>query len=122
MSVNVQFPNVDKRVSKVYRIIIKQDTDAYLNIYLVEAALKKLLQLKIPFVLGKIWCIKNERKRYPSGMSYIFSAKSINRIIKSVNRNIYKIKNSFEEDMLFGALLREANFSFFDSFISFNYN
>lgn len=110
-----------KEYQQFYDTIIKLDTDTFLNIKLVKIILNRILKLNKTLVLGKIWHINNKSNMYPSGMSYAFSSKSINILVADLEEKINKIKCSFEEDMLFGHLARESNFTFFDSFLSFNY-
>lgn len=106
-----------------YNVIIKHDTDTFLNIVLVKSTLRKLLRFNISFfVLGKIWHFDDEKRKYPSGMAYIFSSKSINQLMRNIDKNLHNLKCSFEEDMMFGFLSRKANFTFLDSYISFNYS
>lgn len=110
-----------KEYQQFYDTIIKLDTDTFLNIKLVKIILNRMLKLNKTFVLGKIWHINNKSNMYPSGMPYAFSSKSINILVANLEEKINKIKCSFEEDMLFGHLARESNFTFFDSFLYFNY-
>lgn len=105
----------------LYEIIVKQDTDTFLNIINL-----KLILTKIPhnatFVLGHIWFYNNKYIRYPSGMAYAFLSKSINRIILPLDDIINKVKDGYPEDKLFGLLARKAGLFIIDSYISYKYN
>lgn len=105
----------------LYEIIIKQDTDTFLNIELVKYITTNKTISNSSYVLGKIWFYHNKNRTYPSGMSYIFQSKSISKLLHNTFDDFSKLKYGYPEDQFFGYLARKANLIFYDSYIDFKY-
>lgn len=109
-----------KRYYYLYDIIIKQDTDTFLNIILLEKVIKRIAS-NTNYVIGYIWYYKNLKKQFPSGMCYIFSSNSVIKLAENIDKLYNKNNYGSAEDVFFGDLSREANFIFYDTFYDFHY-
>lgn len=110
-----------KKYKFMYDIIIKQDTDTFLNINLLQIIIEKKLLYKTNYIFGRIWNFKNKKNEYPSGMCYLFSSESLEKLSYHINKKYSQVNFGFAEDKFIGYLAREANFSFYDLYYSFNF-
>lgn len=109
-----------KKYRYLYNIIIKQDTDTFLNVFLLEKILLNMKN-KTNYVIGHIWHYKRKGREFPSGMAYIFPSQSVEKLTENIQQKYLKFVYGYPEDKLFGYLAREANFTFYDSYHDFNY-
>lgn len=110
-----------KKYKHLYDIIIKQDTDAFLNINLLQKILSNKIRNESNFVLGHIWNYKDKENQYAIGPSYIFSSKSIDKLTLNIEKIYRKLFYGYAEDKFFGYLARQANFTFYDIFYNFHF-
>lgn len=110
-----------KKYKYLYDVIIKQDTDTFININILKLILQDLLYKNITFVMGRIWYYNDNTRKYPSGMAYIFLSKSIDLLMINIDRVFCTLRKGYPEDIFFGILARKANFSFIDSYKTYNY-
>lgn len=110
-----------KEYKYLYDIIIKQDTDTFLNINLLQNIIFSKIYNKTDYVLGFIWYFNINSKQYPSGMSYIFPSQSIDKLTNNIEKKYKKFMYGYPEDKFFGYLARQANFTFYDSYHNFSF-
>lgn len=110
-----------KKYKYLYDVIVKEDTDTFLNIKLLQKILIEKIKNQTKYVLGYIWNINNKLTKYAIGMCYIFSSQSVNKLTENIENKFYKYVNGIAEDKLFGYLANEANFTFYDSYRTFKY-
>lgn len=75
-----------KDYKHLYKVIIKQDTDTFINIHLLNLVINDLIYKNNSFVFGRIWYYNDIKRKYPSGMSYIFLSKSINKLLCNIDK------------------------------------
>lgn len=109
-----------KKYYYLYDVIVKQDTDTFINVKIMRSILDNLYTNR-SFVMGYIWKYKNKNLRYPSGMSYVFLSKSINELTINIDEVFNNITYGYAEDKFFGILSRSGGFIFIDVKESYNY-
>lgn len=113
-----------KRYKYLYDIIIKQDTDTFLNVILLQKIINTKIKNDSYYVMGYIWHFNNKEKQFPSGMCYIFSSQSVDRLTKNIDDKYIRVINRIHgsaEDVFFGYLAKEAKLSFYDLYYTFHF-